>query len=139
METIEETSSNRSLDEAGDADQHYREETKQERLDRFSAAAWHQSNGGDAIPEELRKNKPEDTQTSSPAGSRGRDAIESQQRAKRLHASSMATVTGSARDRQLEEFAWPVDVNCATAEDIGGVAPDEKPRLKKKLTKLANK
>lgn len=143
MESIEETSSKRSIGEAGEEDQHYREETKQERLDRFSAAAWHQSNGEDGIPEELRKYTPDDTQMSSAnayrAQSRGQDDTGTQQRAQRLHASSMATVTGSARDRQLEEFVWPVDVNCATAEDVGGVAPDEKPRLKKKLTKLANK
>lgn len=102
MVNIEETSSKRSIGEAGEEDQPYREETKQERLDRFSAAAWHQSNGGEGIPEELRKTQMSSANVSR-AQSRGQDVIEPQQRPQRLHASSMATVTGSARDRQLEE------------------------------------
>lgn len=138
MENAERPLSKSSIGEAGDVD-NYGEETKQERLDRFSAAAWSQSNGPDAIPEETRNITPEDTQMSAADMSQEQDAIEAQRRAQRLHASSMATVTGAARDSQLSEFVWPVDVNCATAEDVGGVAPDEKPRLKKKLTKLANK
>lgn len=60
------------------------------------------------------------------------------QRPQRLHANSSVTVTSSVRERQLEELPRPIDVNCATAEDTGTVA-SERPPLKRKLTKLANK
>jgi len=141
METIEEASSRSSWGESDDAEQPYREETKQERLDRFSAAAWHQSNVGNGVSQGSRKNLPQDIQTEPTDISLGQDDMgQPHERPQRPHAnSSVVTVTGSPRERQLEEFAWPIDVDCTTAEDIGGVAPDEKPQLKRRLTKLANK
>lgn len=135
MEEVEVSSSKSSLSEDGED---YREETKQERLDRFSAAAWHQSNIGDGISEALRNSTPENTEVKSQDASPGKKRIRTPtQRPQRLHANSIATVTGTVRDRQLEDFAWPVDVDCTTAEDHGSTS--EKPQLKRRLTKLANK
>lgn len=135
MEEVEESSSKSSLSEDGED---YREETKQERLDRFSAAAWHQSNIGDGISEALRNSTSENTEVKSQDASPGKKRIRTPtQRPQRPHANSIATVTGTVRDRQLEDFAWPVDVDCTTAEDHGTAS--EKPQLKRRLTKLANK
>lgn len=115
------------------------QETKQQRLDRFSAAAWLQSKlqGGDGTAQE-------DTESQS-SGSKTDPDEESQDeiqpappRPQRLHANSSVTVTSFTRDRQLEEFAWPGDVDCTTAKD-DEVGPNEKPQLKRRLTKLANK
>jgi hypothetical protein len=145
MEKIEEGSSKSSLsDDSGSEDQSYTPETKQERLDRFSAAAWQQSNGGDYFSQSQETGRIEqgipgssDTPGHMP-GTSGGCIQPPPRRAQLLHANSTVTVTGTARDRQLEDFAWPVDVDCTTAEDQG-TAGSEKPQLKRRLTKLANK
>lgn len=142
MEEVEKTSSkSSSLSEDGDTEGSYTQETKQERLDRFSAAAWQQSNG-DMLSEEVRNIKPEDSRLRTPDSS-GTSGYKPSTPGGRVPKSprrpvTAATVTGTIRDRQLEEFSWPTDVDCTTADDSNTPA-SEKPQLKRNLTKLANK
>jgi hypothetical protein len=145
MEKVEEegSSGKNSYSEESESGRHDTQETKQERLDRFRAAAWHQNNVEEENTGERRTMTAEGTK---PGSSDSKANIEkgshpppsSPRRPQRLHANSTVTVSGSARQRQLDEFVWPTDVDCTTARD-DEVAPNEKPQLKRRLTRLANK
>ena len=145
MEKVEEegSSGKNSYSEESESGRHDTQETKQERLDRFRAAAWHQNNVEEENTGERRIMTAEGTK---PGSSDSKANIEkgshpppsSPRRPQRLHANSTVTVSGSVRQRQLDEFVWPTDVDCTTARD-DEVAPNEKPQLKRRLTRLANK
>jgi hypothetical protein len=142
MERVEEGSSGKNSEDIQFGG-HDAQETKQERLDRFRAAAWQQNNVEEEnvdescrITAEGTKPSSSDSKSSTETGSHSPPS--SPRRPQRLHANSTVTVAGSVRQRQLDEFVWPTDVDCTTARDED-VAPHEKPQLKRRLTKLANK
>ena len=144
MERVEEESSGKnSYSEDDGSGRQDTQETKQERLDRFRAAARQQNNGEEEnmdescrITAEGTKPSSSDSKANSETGSHTPPS--SPPRPQRLHGDSTVTVAGSVRQRQLDEFVWPTDVDCTTARD-DDIAPHEKPQLKRRLTKLANK
>lgn len=143
MEETERPPSKRSHGGGNASEKDDTQETKQQRLDRFSAAAWYQSQmqGGDMNIQEDTESKSSDSKTDTDDDESHppqNEILPPPPRPQRLHANSSVTVTSFARDRQLEEFAWPGDVDCTTAKD-DEVGPREKPQLKRRLTKLANK
>lgn len=145
MEKVEEegSSGKNSYSEESESGRHDTQETKQERLDRFRAAAWHQNNVEEENTGERRITTAEGTKPGSSDSKANTEKgshppPSSPRRPQRLHANSTVTVSGSVRQRQLDEFVWPTDVDCTTARD-DEVAPNEKPQLKRRLTRLANK
>ena len=144
MERVEEESSGKnSYSEDDGSGRQDTQETKQERLDRFRAEAWQQNNVEEEnmdescrITAEGTKPSSSDSKANSETGSHTPPS--SPPRPQRLHGDSTVTVAGSVRQRQLDEFVWPTDVDCTTARD-DDIAPHEKPQLKRRLTKLAIK